>query len=85
MPRKMVITHGDLGGRVGTDTWYLATRNDVVQFYLFDAPDSSVEPINGCTLIGEFDRTRLPAAGDKKTAASWANRLGLTSWTYVRI
>jgi hypothetical protein len=70
---------------MGNETWYLVTRTDRVQFYLFEVPQSSGDPMAGCVLIDEFDRSRLPAAGDKKTAASWAKRLGLKSWTYVRI
>ena len=85
MPRPIVHVHADLGGKRGTSDWYLATRTHVVQFYQFDVPETSASPMDSFTLIDTFDRTVLPAAGDKKTAASWAKRLGLTSWTYVRI
>lgn len=85
MARQEVRSHGDLGGRIGKEAWYLATCSDVVLFYQFDAPETSSSTIDSFTLVETFDRTRLPAAGDKKTAASWAKRLGLSSWSYVRI
>lgn len=85
MPRQVVRSHGDLGGRMGKDVWYLATCTDLVRFYQFEVPETSTAPIDGFTLVDTFDRASLPAAGDKKTAASWAKRLGLSSWSYVRI
>ena len=85
MPRPIVFSYSELGGKVGTTVWYLATNTDVVQFYVFQVPENSSAPINGYTLTESFDRSVLPAAGDKKTAASWAKRLGLGSWAYVRI
>lgn len=85
MARQIVHSYSDLGGKVGNTAWYLATNTDVVQFYSFEVPESSSAAISGYTLTESFDRAVLPAAGDKKTAASWAKRLGLGSWTSVRI
>jgi hypothetical protein len=83
MPRKGTISHNSKAR--GDQEWYLATRTDVVGFYLFDALMDANSPMGDYTIIESLDRTRLQAAGDKQTAASWAKRLKLTSWTYVRI
>lgn len=83
--QRGVVTYADFKGRIGSQAWYLATRTDVVRFYLFDLPLTIDAPMTSYTLIDTFDRAKLQAAGDRKTAANWANRLGLTSWTYVRI
>ena len=54
-----------------------------MQFYCFDEPKEGLAV--SWVLIDELDRTRLLAAGDKATAKTWALRLGLKSWTYVRV
>ena len=63
--------------------FYLATCNDRMQFYLFDEPRDGQD--NSWSLIDELDRSQLLAAGDRDTAKTWAKRLGLKSWTYVRV
>lgn len=64
-------------------TFYLATTHQNMRFYLFDRPaeDVSTTPV----LIDTLDRSRLLGAGNKDTAKLWAKRLGLTSYTYVRV
>jgi len=63
--------------------YYLATPADRMQFYCFDEPREGRD--NTWTLIDQLDRFVLLAAGDKATAKVWAKRLGLKSWTYVRV
>lgn len=67
-----------------TNAYYLASTTDLVRFYCFEEPteDGSADKF---TLLDQFDRGRLLGAGDKATAKLWAKRLGLRSWTYVRI
>ena len=65
-------------------SYYLATATDLVRFYCFEEPRE--EGSEGkFTLCDQFDRGRLLGAGDMATAKLWAKRLGLRSWTYVRI
>lgn len=73
-----------IGGRAGSGDWYLATCSDVMRFYCFDVPADPTASMS-YTIIEQLDRTRLTAAGSKETAKLWAKRLGLTSWTYVRV
>lgn len=63
--------------------YYLATCTNLMQFYCFEEPREGQE--NKWKLIGELDRSRLLAAGDKATAKTWAKLLGLKNWTYVRV
>ncbi|WP_171956718.1 hypothetical protein [Stenotrophomonas maltophilia] len=67
-----------------TADYYLATTKDVMQFYCFDEPAEQGSE-GRWELIDHLDRTRLLGAGDKATAKTWAKRLGLKSWTYVRV
>jgi hypothetical protein len=68
----------------GSNTvYYLATRTELMQFYLFEEPEE--DGTTPWTLIDRLDRRLLQGAGDKATAKVFAARLGLTSWTYVRI
>ncbi|MEQ3439681.1 hypothetical protein STENO_003878 [Stenotrophomonas maltophilia] len=55
-----------------------------MQFYCFDEPAEQGSE-GKWQLIDQLDRTRLLGAGDKATAKTWAKRLGLKSWTYVRV
>ncbi|MGH8464334.1 MAG: hypothetical protein ACRER5_09315 [Pseudomonas sp.] len=87
MSRKGTISYGPMNGPSGKPRalaeYYLATRTDRMQFYCFEEP-----PADGTgtwTLIDQLDRSVLLAAGDKPTAKEWAKRLGLKSWTYVRV
>jgi hypothetical protein len=84
MPRKPVIAYTTEKGQPRiSSTWYLATNDDCMRFYCFD------EPVEGgstpWTLIDQLDRSRLLGAGTKDTAKTWAKRLGLNSWSYVRV
>lgn len=89
MARKPTISYSTgLGAdgkpkRLSAD-YYLATTADVIQFYCFDEPSEQGSE-GKWTLIDQLDRSQLMAAGDKATAKTWAKRLGLRSWTYVRI
>lgn len=80
--RKPTITDGGRSRSAGD--WYLATTSDVMRFYCFDVPADPSSAMS-YTIIDHLDRTRLTAAGSKETAKAWAKRLGLTSWTYVRV
>lgn len=77
MPRLGVLT---TLGEPSTATWFLATTTDVVLFYVFDPHQPA-----RFSLLDQLDRSRVPGFGNKKTAAAFAKRLGLKSWTYVRI
>ena len=85
--RKNTISYGPRLGPSGKERrlaeFYLATNTDCMQFYCFDEPKEGGE--NTWTLISKLDRSTLLAAGDKETARIWAMRLGLKSWTYVRV
>lgn len=85
MAQRGTITYTHIAGNKapGNTQYYLATTTDIIRFYLFDEPSS--EGITPFTLIDQLDRTRLLPAGDKATAKEWAKRLGLKSWTYVRV
>ena len=85
MARRTVVTYRTQGGseRVSTGAYYLATTADVIQFYCFDEPRT--DGAHEWHLIDVLDRTKLLGAGDKATAKVWAKRLGLKSWTYVRV
>jgi len=89
MARMTIVSYSTGNGAGGkpkrqTGAFYLATTTDLVQFYCFEEPgeDGSAGKF---TLLDQFDRGRLLGAGDKATAKVWAKRLGLRSWTYVRI
>ena len=64
--------------------YYLATNTDLVQFYCFDEPKAQGSE-GQWTLIDQLDRSRLLGAVDKNTAKTWAKRLALRSWIYVRV
>lgn len=85
MARRGTISYGTRTGLDARTTgeYYLATTTDRMQFYCFDEPKEGVT--HSWTLIDELDRSRLLAAGDKATAKTWANRLGLKNFTYVRV
>jgi len=87
MARRMTLTYGPRltpSGRERPDfVFYLATNTDVMQFYLFDEP--AEDGSTPWTLIDQLDRAQLQGAGDLATAKLFAKRLGLKSWTYVRI
>ena len=89
MPRRPTISYNtglgtDGKPRATAADYYLATTQDVMQFYCFDEPAEQGSEGNW-ELIDHLDRTRLLGAGDKATAKTWAKRLGLKSWTYVRV
>lgn len=87
MPRKGVISYVPRLSLSGKERslaeYYLATNTDCMQFYCFEEPCDGQD--NSWTLINQLDRSVLLAAGDKATAKIWAKRLGLRSWTYVRV
>jgi hypothetical protein len=85
MARRMTVTYTNkpVGTSSSSASYYLATNTDVMKFYLFDEPKAEVGA--ACSLIDQLDRSRLLGAGDKATAKEWAKRLGLKSWTYVRV
>lgn len=89
MTRKPILSYDSgLGAdgkpkRVG-GAYYLSTTQDRMQFYCFDEPAETGSE-GRWTLIDQLDRTRLLGAGDKGTAKTWAKRLGLRSFTYVRV
>ena len=87
MPRRITISYGQATSPSGKPRayaeFYLATRKDVMQFYCFDEPPA--EGGGSWELIDQLDRTRLLPAGDKATAREWTKRLGLTSYTYVKV
>lgn len=87
MPAKGTLTYVTSpqrpGSRQSRATYYLATPTNLVRFYVFDEPKE--DGSTPWTLIDQFDRGQLLGAGDKATAKIFAKRLGLTSWTYVRI
>jgi len=85
MARRGTISYGTRAGALARSSgeYYLATTTDRMQFYCFDEPKEGIAV--SWELIDELDRTRLLAAGDKATAKTWALRLGLKSWTYVRV
>jgi len=74
---------GPSGPKPSKSTVYLATTADVMQFYLFDEPQADGK--TPYQLIDRLDRHQLLGAGDKATAKTFAKRLGLKSWTYVRV
>ena len=76
---------GPLPVRQSKTVWYLATREDRMRFFVFDTEGGPEDPIPEHTIITELDRTVLPGFGDRRTAAIFAKRLGLKSWTYVRV
>lgn len=89
MARKPTVSYSTGLGSDGkpkrqTGDYYLATTTDLIQFYCFDEPAEHGSEAKW-TLIDQLDRSRLLAAGDKATAKTWAKRLGLRSWTYVRV
>ncbi|WP_414488505.1 hypothetical protein [Stenotrophomonas maltophilia] len=89
MPRQPTNSYNTSLGADGkpkaiTADYYLATTQDVMQFYCFDEPAEQGSE-GKWQLIDQLDRTRLLGAGDKATAKTWAKRLGLKSWTYVRV
>jgi hypothetical protein len=84
MARRTTITYVTTPGkRLSSDSYYLATTTDVIQFYLFDEPKEG--EASSWSLINQLDRSQLLGAGDKSTAKEWAKRLGLKNWTYVRV
>lgn len=85
MAQRGTITYTETAGKAaaGNTQYYLATTTDIVRFYLFDEPSSTGR--TPFSLIDQLDRTRLLPAGNKATAKEWAKRLGLRSWTYVRV
>lgn len=85
MAQRQTITYTNkpAGTSPAAASYYLATTTDLMKFYLFDGPKA--EGGTACSLIDQLDRSRLLGAGDKATAKEWAKRLGLKSWTYVRV
>ena len=87
MAQKGALTYVTAGAppsaRQSNSVYYLATRTDVMQFYLFDEPKE--DGSTTWTLIDQLDRRRLQGTGNKATAKIFAKRLGLTSWTYVKV
>ena len=67
-----------------TSTWYLATTENLVRFYQFDAADMRLDVIP-YELIDQLDLGALTGATDKKSAGELAKKLGLKNWRYVRV
>jgi hypothetical protein len=84
MTRRMTISYNRKEEPTApTSTYYPATATDVLRFYLFDEPVAEGGTIP--SLIDRLDRGQLLGAGDKDTAKTWAKRLGLASFIYVRV
>jgi len=88
MPRRQTILYDTSLGATGklkavSASYFLATTQDAMQFIASMSRQSREARASGSSLI--LDRTRLLGAGDKATAKTWAKRLGLKSWTYVRV
>lgn len=64
-------------------TYVLATTETVVRWYCFrhsrDLKEGEFE------LLEHLDLRRVPQFGDKETAKSAAQALGLKTWMYVRL
>lgn len=71
------------GTHRGRGAYYLATTEDLIRFYCFKEPKE-----DGSTtweLISQLDQAKLLGAADKETAKTFAKRLGLSTWRYVKV
>jgi len=63
--------------------YILGTTHPVIRFYVFTPNEQLNE--SAYSIIDTLDTTQIPMAGNKETAKTWAQAMGLKTWSYIKL